>query len=174
MIKAAASYKAEMQKHFPNHWPIRAMDFWIDFYNTFGTAPTYEAWEQFDTVSEAVTENDAELFDLCDKEPEDYVKPELAAKAVADHWLDDIRSEKWHPPEVIEEVAKTERCVNETGDTPAKQDSMQAAHDKYNDVCISVGLIQEHSKCELTTFLASALNALDELERELMKLGDSV
>ncbi|UYM14048.1 hypothetical protein [Endozoicomonas euniceicola] len=68
---------------------------------------------------------------------------------------------------------KKARSVNETVNTPAQSDSMQAAHDKWNDVSLAVGLIREHSQCDLTIYLAgNALKALDELQKDLWAMED--
>lgn len=44
-MKASTSYMQAMEKHFPNHWPIEAFEFWANYYWLNASAPTYEMWE---------------------------------------------------------------------------------------------------------------------------------
>ena len=149
LLKATASYKAEMEKHFPNHWPIRAFDFWVDFYNTYGTAPTYEAWEQFDSEKAG---NPVSKTALCVNETGNTPAKQDSMQAADDDCID--YSDCFLTDEEMERF-ETALCVNKAGDILAKQDSMQAAQDLAAEVKMALQRINRATKCDATRFISS-------------------
>ncbi|WP_257293695.1 hypothetical protein [Endozoicomonas sp. YOMI1] len=58
-MKAPLHYRKQMEKRYPNNWPMEAFTFWVDYYWKNGNEPTYEQWKKHQARQQAYNKHKA-------------------------------------------------------------------------------------------------------------------